>query len=228
MVVGLSVAPEQEAAFNEFYHHQFLPAMLRETPEILSIRRYEELGIGGSLRWYKKQFLTFYELAAETTAEQTDEFFKKESLKDVMAPFGQWKTKSLRNFTRITFEETWESERKAADGPFGSRPFFLWSIETKPDQDASFQDWYENQYLPLQIADIPTWTTVRKYRSIGKDPVRQLTCFEAADENVLSRCLSDLRAPHRVSANSDWQKRVEAAVSWQDASSFRPIYRRPG
>ena len=54
MVVTLSVPPEKEAEFDAFYHHRFLPAMLKDAPEVVSIRRYEELGVSGTLRWINK------------------------------------------------------------------------------------------------------------------------------------------------------------------------------
>lgn len=228
MIVNLSISPEEEAAFNEFYHHKFLPEMLKAVPQILSIRRYEELGIGGTLRWYDKQFLTLYELAPDTNLEKVDGFFALPVLHKVMEEFSAWKTKSLRNFSRITFRPRWTHERKAADGQFGSRPFFLWAHEMKPDLDRGFQSWYENEYLPLQIADIPSWSMVHRYTSVNREPVRHLTFMEAATEEVLIRCLTDLRAGVRISENYEWKKRVDAAVNWHDATSFRPIYRRPG
>jgi hypothetical protein len=228
MVVTLSVNPEDEAEFNDFYHHQFLPEMLHEVPDITCIRRYEEHGVGGTLRWYNKQYLTIYELVSERVVPKVDEFFTRPRLKSVMEKFQEWKTKSLRNFTRITYLPRWEHDRKSWDGAFGSRPFFLWSLEMKPEMDSAFQDWYENDYLPLQVADIPTWAGVRRYTSVKRDPVRHLTFFEAEDEQVLIRCLTELRSAHRINQNYEWNRRVEPAVSWHDATSFRPIYRRPG
>jgi hypothetical protein len=229
MVVSLSVKPDDEAAFNDFYHHQFLPHMLREVPQILSLRRYEEHGVGGTLRWYNKVFLTIYELAHDTDLNKVDDFFKLPSLKETMEVFGKFKTNSLHNFSRITYNQTWAHERKSWDGPFGNRPFLLWSLEMKPELDADFQHWYENEYLPLQVADIPAWAGARRYLSVNRDPVRHLTFFEAADESVLfNRCLIDIRAPHRNKANLEWQEKVEQAVTWHDATSFRQIYRRPG
>jgi hypothetical protein len=68
---------------------------------------------------------------------------------------------------------------------------------------------------------------VRRYQSVGATPVRHLTFFETAHEPGLMRSLEDLRSNHRIEQNYEWQKRVEPAVSWQDASSFRPIYRLP-
>ena len=227
MVASLSVAPEQHAAFTEFYHHQFLPAVLKEVPEIECIRRYEELGTGGSLRLYNKQTLTIYELKPGTDLS-TDDFFQRPNLKEAVEAFTHWKSKSLRNFTRSFYKPTWTSERNASRAPFHDTGFFLWGVEMKPDADEAFQTWYENEYLPLQIADIPGWTSVRRYESVNRDKSRKLTFFEAVDEDSLTRCLKDLRASHRINKNYEWQKRVEEGSTWHESLSFREIYRRPG
>jgi hypothetical protein len=228
MVVTLSVPPEKEAEFNDFYHHRFLPAMLEDAPEIHSIRRYEESGVRGNLRWLDKQFLTIYELECDDVPADLEEMFSRHSLQDPLGEFQQWKTNHLRNFSRIAYLNTWAHERTPGDGPFGSRPLLVWSHEMKPGMDADFQDWYENSYLPLQIADIPNWLACRRYTSIDREPVRRLTIFEAADDFSLVRCMNNLRADHRVRENYEWQRRVEQAVSWQEAASFNIIYRRPG
>ncbi len=97
----------------------------------------------------------------------------------------------------------------------------------RPEVDVEFQEWYEQQYLPLQIAEIPTWSGAVRYKSAGREPIRHLTFFETADETTLVRCLTDLRAASRIEDNYEWQNRVEPGVSWHDATSFRPIFRFP-
>lgn len=228
MLITLSVAPEKEGEFNEFYHHRFLPAILNTAPEITTIRRYEELNISGSLRWYNKQFITIYEFANQDDVGKADEIFQRDSIKDLVTEFQNWKTNDLRNFSRVTYMPRWEHARMPADGRFGSRPFLLWSLEMKPEMDEEFQNWYENQYLPLQVADIPGWAACRRYTSVGRTPTRHITLFEALDESVLMKCLNDLRALHRTGQNREWKRRVDPAVEWHDATSFSCIYRRPG
>ncbi len=66
LIVGLRIAPEKEAEFNEFYHHRYIPKLLEVVPEIRVARRYEEYGVAGSLKWFTKRFLTVYEIASET------------------------------------------------------------------------------------------------------------------------------------------------------------------
>lgn len=228
MVVSLCVPPEKEAEFNAFYHHSFLAAMLADCPEIKSIRRYEELGTSGTLRWYDKQFLTIYELESDEIVSKVDELFNRSSLTDVMREFKQWKSNHLRNFQRSTYKATWAHDRIPPDGPFGSRPFLLFSAEMKPEFEEEWTQWYQDSYLPLQVADIPMWSACRRYLSVDREQQRHLTFFEATDEYTLGRCMADLRAPHRVSANYEWHRRFEKASLWHSTTSFRCIYRRPG
>lgn len=228
MVVTLSVPPEKESEFNAFYQHRFLPAMLNDCPEIVSIRRYEESGTNGTLRWYNKQFWTIYELSSEFEVEKCDELFTRAAVADLVGEFQQWKNNHLRNFSRITYLNTWSHDRLPPDGPFGNRPIFVWQHEMKAELDEEFQEWYQNSYLPTQIADIPGWIACRRYASVGREQTRRLTVYEANDEASIAHCLNDLRAGHRVWQNYEWHRRVEPALLWQDSSSFRPIYRRPG
>lgn len=228
MMITLGVAPEKEGEFNEFYHHRFLPGLLVSAPEVRTITRYEELNISGSLRWYTKQFLTIYEFTNEADISKADEIFKRDGLRDLVTEFQTWKTNDLRNFSRVNYLPRWQHERGCEDGRFGSRPFLLWSVEMKPESDEKFQDWYENDYLPLQIADVPGWSSCRRYSSSGREPRRHLTFFESQDENALMRSFEDLRALHRTTQNREWKRRVEAGVTWHDATSFRCIFRRPG
>ncbi|MBX9688498.1 MAG: hypothetical protein K2X27_17445 [Candidatus Obscuribacterales bacterium] len=228
MVVSLTVPPEKVSEFDAFYQHRFLPAILRESPEVKAIRRYEEAAVSGTLRWYNKQFLTIYELESEEALEKVDDIFTRPALVDLIREFQQWKNNHLRNFSRISYLNSWTHERSPLDGAFGSRPIFIWAHEMKSELDESFQDWYENDYLPLQVADIPGWSACRRYKSVKRDSLRRLSIFEAADDEMLNRCLEDLRSDHRARENYEWQRRVEQAVTWQDAASFRITYRRPG
>lgn len=227
VLINFSVNPEAESEFNRFYHHEFLPHLLKESPEIKNVRRYEEFGVAGSLRWYNKQFLTVYQLTVPEAIAQADAIFGRPAVSDVVKTFRDWKDKALRNFSRITFQHTWSHQRKPVDGAFSGRPFFLWQLEMKPELDKDFQDWYAQFYLPRQISEVPTWSGANRYESVGKEPTRHLTFFEAPDESTFLRCLSDLRAAHRIEENLAWQKRVESAVTWQDTTSFRPFFRWP-
>lgn len=225
ILVNFSVPPDVAPEFTTFYHHEFLPCIARESADVANIRRYEEFGVGASLRWYNKQYLTIYQLVDEEAVARADSIFQNTAVEGVIKQFRQWKDKSLRNFSRITFVPGWAHKRRTADEFSG--PFFLWQLEMKPELDAEFQKWYQDEYLPLQIADIPTWSNCRRYKSHASDQTRHLTIFETADEQTLARSVEDLRAPHRIQANFEWQRRVEPAVSWHDASSFRPIFRFP-
>lgn len=228
MVITLGVTPEKEGEFNEFYNHRFLPALLASAPEISSIRRYEEINPGGTLRWYTKQYLTIYELKNEESVNNADEVFLRPGLRELITEFQTWKKNDLRNFSRISYLQRWEYDRKPSDGNYGSRPLLLWSVELKPEFDAGFQDWYENQYLPLQLADIPEWCAARRYTSVARDQTRHLTFFESPDENELTRSMLSLRALHRVSQNREWKRRVDAQAIWHDATGFRCVYLRAG
>ncbi len=224
MIITLGVAPEKEGEFNEFYQHRFLPAILASAEDVVSIRRYEEISSPGTVRLQTKQYLTIYELNGAEVLGRADDIFKTQSMRDLVTEFQEWKNNDLRNFSRINYQPCWTHDRGTPDGPFGTRPLTLWSLDVRDTRDFEFKEWYENTYLPLQIADIPGWCAVRRYCSDKREPKRYLTFFESNDESALNRTVSDLGALHRVSQNREWKRRVEAAAAWHEVISLRCVY----
>lgn len=228
MMLTLRVAPKDEAAFTEFYHHRYIPRLLEVAPEIVTARRYEEWGVEGSLAWFRKRFLTIYEISTdrEPVAAVADALARpgREAEKAEWASFGS----ALKDVERHVYVERWAHPRRACDGPFGGRPFFMVSVETDPGHADRFRSWYETDYLPKTMADIPTFTACRRYRSIDRDVERTHTIYEANDEAALIRSFQLLRAPWRYGSNAAWEGEVGTAIAWQDAAAWRPIYRRPG
>ncbi len=223
ILVNFSISPEVEIEFNHFYHRKFLPELMKHSPEIDRIVRYEEFATAGSLRWYNKPFLTFYQLSC-SASDNIDEIFARPQVADVIKEFGQWKQRHLTNFARITYVPRWKHRRKRAESALLTGPVFVWQHEVRTESEDEFERWYEDDYLPLQIAEIPSWSGARRYKSVSRNPDRYLTVFETDNEATLARSMTDLRTPQRLSENMSWQRRVEAAVTWQDAATFRPIF----
>src|ERR1700749_4185616 len=93
ILVNFSVPPDVAPQFTVFYHHEFLPRIMENAPEIFNIRRYEEFGVGASLRWYNKQYLTIYQLVDESAIAKSDEIFQNSKVTSVVAKFREWKEK---------------------------------------------------------------------------------------------------------------------------------------
>jgi hypothetical protein len=64
-----SIPKRHEDEFNDFYHHEYIPIILKVFPEIVKARRYEEYNTDASLRYYFKQWVTIYELESEAAIE---------------------------------------------------------------------------------------------------------------------------------------------------------------
>jgi hypothetical protein len=93
-----------------------------------------------------------------------------------------------------------------------------------------FERWYEEIYLPRNVADVPLWSGCRRYESVGRAPSRQLTIYEAADTASLAGALEQMRAPHRMAENAswkDWDSGIDPAIVHEDATSFRAVFRYP-
>lgn len=227
MTVSLRIAPEHEAAFNDFYHHQYLPVLVRKVPEIEKVWRYEEFGVAGSLRWFNKQFLTHYLLAPGIGVDEIEAALKRPGREEERAEWDRWKSSRLRDLERVCHREIYRHDRQPAGGIFASRPFFRVSVENEPSKKEEFDAWYHGVYLPKILADVPAWSACRRYETMGREPVRVHTIYEAENVAGLEEAFALMRAPHRYASNADWDRWVGNAIAWQDATSFRPIFRWP-
>lgn len=229
MMLSLRVAPKDEAAFTEFYHHRYIPRLLEVAPEIVSARRYEEWGVEGSLAWFRKRFLTVYELVADDPVAAVADALARPGREAEKAEWAAFlESGAVKDVERHVYVERFAHPRRTVDGAFGGRPFFMVSVETNPAETARFDVWYETDYLPKTLADIPTFAACRRYRSLDRDVERVHTVYEANDEAALIRSFQLLRAPWRYGSNAAWEAHVGHAIRWQDAAGWRPIYRRPG
>lgn len=228
MMVSLRVKPQQEAAFTDYYHHRYLPQLLDLVPEITAIRRYEESGVEGSLAWFRKRHLTIYEMATDDPAAALAAGLSRAAGEALQADWDRLRERAVPEVEQVAYRQTWRHDREPGDGPFGGRPFFMVSVETDPAEEESFRDWYETDYLPKTMADIPTFVACRRYTSLGRKPERSHTIYEAADEAGLARSFQLLRAPWRFGSNEAWAGKVGQQITWQDTACWRPIFRRPG
>lgn len=232
VIVGLSVNTEREAEFNQFYHHQYIPNIMRVIPELKLARRYQEHNVEGSLRYYNKKYLTIYECASEAMAQKALEAIKNRPGREKeRVQWNEFQASSLYHLeSACIYTQTYAHRRVALESHWGSRPFFMVSVEVQPDQQKQFDAWYEQDYLPKNIADVPTWTACRRYTSQGKVPTRQLTIYEAADLAGLQTSLELMRSYHRLQENASWKQwdtGENPAITWEEASSFKPIFRYP-
>lgn len=232
IIVSLSVDPEKEIEFNDFYHHYYIPKLIQIIPEINSVRRYQEHNVDGSIRYCNKRYLTIYECDSEENALRAMEAIKnRPGREQEQNEWKKWQTNSLRNVQHAAvYAERYAHPRSTWDGAFGSRPFFMVSVELSPDKVGAFDDWYENICLPKNLADVPTWAACRRYSTRDQMPARHLTIYEAWDLAGLQSSLELMRAPYRLRENAfwkEWDSGGDSAIIWEEAVSFKPIFRYP-
>lgn len=229
MLVTLTVRPEKEAEFSRFYHHEFFPQVADAVPEFTSIRRYEEISRSARVVPHADMpaSLAIYEIVSEQVAQDAYLGFARPSLSRLVAQFQRWKEDDFSSFTRVLYKPVWSHLRVPHDGAFGSRPVYLNCIETKPEHDASFMDWYRNQYLKRLMADVPEWMGCRIYESIGTEPIRRMTFFEADCVLSLQRSLDAWHLPHRAHEQSAWKAWEERTLDYYCAAAYRQVFRLP-
>ncbi len=231
LMISLKVDFDKAGKFNDFYHHRYIPRLLEVVPELVSARRYEEHNVEGSLRWYVRQFLTIYEIASEEVIEQAVRGLERPGRDAERAEWARWVSSSVHDVSRTVYRPVYTHPRSPTDGTFAGRPFFMVSVEVRSESESEFNQFYHSQYLPKVMADGPTWAACRRYKSEGRSPARYITVYEVPSLAELGECLAQLRSPSRQSENllwHRWQSGDAPAIVWEDATSFKPIFRLPG
>lgn len=225
LIIKVSLSSRYEDEFNDFYHHEYIPDILENIPQIVSARRYEEFNTEGTLRYYNKFLLTIYELASEKEIKTVQEALKQRKKSSITKKWQHFQAKMSHHEAAEIYTCRYEHPRKALDGPFGNRPFFSVSIEVQPEKVDEFNKWYEEEYLPTNLADVPTWVACRRYSCIDKS--RHIAIYEAQDEAGLRHSLDLMRSKSRLKENESWLKwdtGMNPAITWEDATSFTPIF----
>ncbi len=225
-VVSLTVAPDAEAEFNHFYHREHIPAVLSAVPALTSVRRYAEYGVDGSLRWYERRYLAIYECSDDADVERFATVGALPAGHPAREAWDAWLEGPVGDVDRRVYRQIYEHPRLSPDGRFGRRPFFLVTADIDEGDEGEFADWYHGQYLPTNVAEVPAWTCVRRYESVGAASRRTFVVYEADSEEGLARALSAMRAGTRVDENLAWHG-WDPIIRFQDAATFRPIFRSP-
>jgi hypothetical protein len=149
IVVCLTVTPEDEAEFTDFYHHRYIPRLLAVFPEIASARRFVEHNVDGTLRYYAKQQLTFYELAQGVDATRCVAELKTRAGREAeRSEWSAWAEHRLRGLeSDCVYRRRYDHRRVPPSGDFFGGPFFMVSVETRPESKERFDRWYEEIYL---------------------------------------------------------------------------------
>jgi hypothetical protein len=225
--VSVSIDPDREAEFNRYYHREHIPSVLDACDWIRSAWRYEQFGVDGSLLWYQRRFHTLYALGPGLDLAEIARNGVLPSGDPALASWQEWLGHGLHNVQSAVYQVIYEHPRTPWDGPFGSRPFFMVTADIELEHEAAFASWYHGKYLPANVAEVPTWTAVRRYQSVGDGRRRTFVVYEAWDELGLARSLTAMRGDARLDENLAWHQ-WEAVIGHEDAATFRPIFRCPG
>jgi len=141
--------------------------------------------------------------------------------------FHEWETSHVHGVHPVVYSETYRHSREPSDGAWGRRPMYLVTYQVRAEQEPAFTAWYESDYIPRLMADVPAYAACRRYASRSAEPTTYLTVYEIASLPEVDTALADMGAPWRTSQNLAWHHWEEAAVPSIEANVFRPIFSWP-
>ena len=101
-------------------------------------------------------------------------------------------------------------------------------MTAKPDQEEAFNAWYEREYIPAFVRDIPGIVRARRFATLSdNDNTRSyITIYEFTDEPALHRGLDVMKS--RDEWRKSWKEWEGKAVSSISDGLFKTTTHVPG
>jgi antibiotic biosynthesis monooxygenase (ABM) superfamily enzyme len=90
-------------------------------------------------------------------------------------------------------------------------------MTAKPDQEAAFNAWYEGEYIPAFVRDIPGIVRARRFESLSPDDTgarSYLTIYEFENEPALHKGLDVMKSREEWRKLwKEWEGKAVASIS---------------
>ncbi len=236
MIVNLSVDPLRQAAFDDFYHHQYIPAFLAAVPEITSARRYEE--IDAPLKnaviesTWRQRFWTIYELHSADAVGPIEDAIQRSAHKEASDQFKEWKENGLTDFWRAFYEERSVHGAQPKDVPWGERSLLVLRYPTKKTGPSEPEPWSarsltETDSLASQLlTELSGFCASRLYVSLPPKESEHMIVLAADEQDILLRGRAVLAEAINETTAEQFKGREQLSAN-SDVLALRLIYQLP-
>ncbi len=186
--------PEMEEEFNAWYDTEHLPERL-SIPGFLSAKRW----VARDLNPGEGRYLATYEL------ENPDVLNTPEYLAHVGDHLSPW---SKRCLGKAVLFRRWACEAIAPGKPRPSKPgrfLFVAIGDTPEEHEAEFNQWYDQEHIPL-LSAVPGVISARRFKDPAGNP-RYLALYELAEPSVPDR------KEWQAALRTPWFERLEPILS---------------
>jgi hypothetical protein len=195
-----------EGEFNQWYDQEHIPVRIG-AEGFVSGQRYRADNAPG--------YLAVYEMTSPA-ALTTPQYQK---IKTEPSDTTAWMLKNVEGFTRYTCEEIISVTKPGSMEVDSPILYAVW-FNVPPERLADFDDWYNNDHVPL-LMECKDWQMVRRFNVISGEPVP----FNRLALHYLSD-MSALDSPERKKAReTPWRAKI-ASESW--FSGVYTIFKRHG
>ena len=151
----MTPAPSFAADFHSWYDEEHIPIRMK-CAGFVSGQRYKSDADDG--------FLAVYEMTDLSALASPD----YKTVKEQPSERTRWMLKNVHGFTRYLGREIYRSALKTADAPDAPVLFTVW-FQVPTDRAAEFNDWYEQEHIPL-LMRCPDWKAVRRFQINDGEP----------------------------------------------------------
>ncbi len=212
LMAWCDVAPEHEAAFNEWYDREHINHLLA-VPGFLSGGRYRALRGG-------PKYLAMYELQ-EPEVLQTRAFLDDVRYRPTTDRAKTSPSAVGRNFILNGYRQIFPARTHPADDTHAMAPFLqMGRMDIPAHMEEEFNDWYNTAYIPAYL-QVPGVLRVRRYRLERGSQPKYLTVYEFENPHV-----PDSAEWKQARESNPWSNRVRPHMRLDAGSPavFERIY----
>ena len=97
-----------------------------------------------------------------------------------------------------------------------TRAVYQVRLQIKPEDEAAFNQWYEDTYIPRLMQETPHFTAVHRYVGEAENGRIFITDYETTVE-TMDRAIAEMRAPARAEMNADFYRWKERCITLHES-----------
>ena len=86
----------------------------------------------------------------------------------------------------------------------------------KPEHDAEFNAWYEGEYIPKLMREVPHFTAVRRYEGDFNGQTLYVTYYDCTTE-TLALAIAEMRSLERAEDNAEFYRWKDRAITLHES-----------
>ena len=100
-----------------------------------------------------------------------------------------------------------------------TRAIYQVRLKVRPEHEDAFNAWYEGEYIPKLMREVPHFTAVHRYAGELDGDRIYLTDYETTSE-TMALAIAEMRVPERAAINAEFYRWRDLAITLHESIQF--------